>query len=127
VPDRRRDLLAFLPDDEIEVILKHNEMRYREFEGYDLAHVRKAVAKSRRNGFAYVDGRIVSRMNALGIPVYDSAGNVVAALNLAAITDRVSGDRVADLVRLLRKEAVRLGSALSVKPAKAEPVAAEVV
>jgi DNA-binding IclR family transcriptional regulator len=120
-------LLAFLPDDEIEVILKHNEMRYREFDGYDVAYVRKAIAKSRRNGFAYVDGRIVAGMNALGVPVYDSAGNVVAALSLAAIADRVSGDRVADLVKLLKKEAVRLGSALSVIPAKAEPAAAEVV
>ena len=117
-------LLAFLPDDEIELILKHNAMRFEEFEGYDVAYVRKAIAKSRRNGFAYVDGRIVPGMNALGVPVYDSAGNVVAALSLAAIADRVSGDRIADLVKLLRKEAVRLGSALSVIPAKAEPVAA---
>ena len=120
-------LLAFLPDDEIEVILKHNEMRYREFDGYDVAYVRKAIAKSRRNGFASVDGRIVAGMNALGVPVYDSAGNVVAALSLAAIADRVSGDRVAELVKLLSKEAVRLGSALSVIPAKAGPVAAEAV
>jgi DNA-binding IclR family transcriptional regulator len=120
-------LLAFLPDDEIEVILKHNEMRYWEFDGYDVAYVRKAIAKSRRNGFAYVDGRIVAGMNALGVPVYDSAGNVVAALSLAAIADRVSGDRIADLVKLLRKEATRLGNALSAIPVKAEPVAAEVV
>jgi DNA-binding IclR family transcriptional regulator len=73
-------LVAFLPDDEIEAVLKHNETRYREFDGYNLAYVRKAIAKLRRSGFAYVDGRIVAGMTALGIPIYDSAGNVVAAL-----------------------------------------------
>jgi DNA-binding IclR family transcriptional regulator len=120
-------LLAFLPDDQIDLSLRHNETWFREFEGYDVAYVRKAIVKSRRNGFAFVDGRIVAGMNALGVPVYDKAGNVVAALSLAAIADRVSGDRVADVVKILRKEAVRLGSALSATPAKAEPVAAEAV
>ena len=120
-------LLAFLPDDEIEVTLKHNEMWFREFDGYDVAYVRKAIAKSRRNSFAYVDGRIIPGMNALGVPVYDNTGKVVAALSLAAIADRVSGDRISELVKTLRKEAVRLGNALSAIPGKAELVAIEVV
>jgi DNA-binding IclR family transcriptional regulator len=117
-------LLAFLPDDEIEVILKQNEVRFREFDGYDVTYIRKAIVKSQRDGFAYVGGRIVAGMNALGVPVYDSAGNIVAALSLAAIADRVSGDRIAALVKLLKREAVRLGDALSVK---AGSVAAEAV
>jgi DNA-binding IclR family transcriptional regulator len=120
-------LLAFLPDNQIDLSLRHNETWFKEFEGYDVAYVRKAIVKSRRNGFAFVDGRIVAGMNALGVPVYDKAGNVVAALSLAAITDRVSGDRIADLVKILRKEAVHLGNALSATPARAEPVAAEAV
>jgi DNA-binding IclR family transcriptional regulator len=118
-------LLAFLPDDQVELALRHNETWFREFEGYDVAYVRKAIAKSRRDRFAFVDGRIVAGMNALAVPVYDKAGNVVAALSLAAITDRVSGDRIADLVKILRKEAVRLGDALSPATGKPELAAAE--
>jgi DNA-binding IclR family transcriptional regulator len=117
-------LLAFLPDDQIELSLRQNEMWFKEFKGYDVAYVRKAIAKSRRNGFAYVDGRIVAGMNALGVPVYDRGGDVVAALSLAAISDRVSGDRVASLVKILKKEAARLGDALSVT-GKAELVIAK--
>jgi DNA-binding IclR family transcriptional regulator len=112
-------LLSFLPDSEVETALRHNEMWFREFDGYDVAYVRKAIAKSRRNGFAFVDGRIVAGMNALGVPVYDRTGNVVAALSLAAISDRVSGDRLASLVKILKKEAVRFGNALSEVPGKA--------
>jgi DNA-binding IclR family transcriptional regulator len=118
-------LLAFLPDDQVEASLRHNEIWFREFEGYDVAYVRKTIVKSRRNGFAYVEGRIVAGMNALGVPVYDRTGNVVAALSLAAISDRVSSDRVASLVKILKKEAVRLGNALSVVTGKLELVTAE--
>jgi DNA-binding IclR family transcriptional regulator len=118
-------LLAFIPDDQVELSFRHNEMWFREFAGYDVAYVRKAIAKSRRNGFAFVDGRIVAGMNALGVPVYDKTGNVIAALSLAAITDRVSGDRVAELVKILRKEAVRLGDALSAVTGKPELATAE--
>lgn len=111
-------LLAFLPDDEIEIALEHNEAWFRDYEGHDIAYVRKAVAKSRRNGFAFVDGRIIPGMNAMGVPVHDNTGKVVAALSLAAIVDRVSGDRVAELASVLKKEAIRLGHALSATPAK---------
>jgi DNA-binding IclR family transcriptional regulator len=105
-------LLSFLPDDEVESILTQNETWFAKFEGYDVAYVRKAIAKSRRNGFAFVDGRIVAGMNAIGVPVYDKTGTVVAALSLAAISDRVSGERLASLAKILRKEASRFGATL---------------
>jgi DNA-binding IclR family transcriptional regulator len=107
----------------MEIALRHNETWFREFDGYDVAYVRKAIAKSRRNGFAFVDGRIIPGMNALGVPVYDRSGNVVAALSLAAISDRVGGDRLADLAKLLKKEAVRFGNALSATSDNSVPVA----
>ena len=113
-------LLSFLPNSDVEVALKHNEMWFKEFAGYDTAYVRKAVAKSRKNGYAFVDGRIVPGMNAIGVPVFDTGRNVVAALSLAAISDRVSGERVESLVKILKKEAQHFGNALSTAPS--EPI-----
>jgi DNA-binding IclR family transcriptional regulator len=118
-------LLAFLPDEEIEPILRQNEAWFRQFSGYDAAYVRTAITKSRRQGFAFVDGRIVQGMNAIGVPVYDKSHKVVAALSLAAIVDRVRGDRIAEIVAILQKEAKALGNALSIGPRKT-PQAAEV-
>jgi len=115
-------LLSFLPAGDVEFALKHNEAWFREFAGYDVAYVRKAMAKSRRSGFAFVDGRIVAGMNAIGVPVFDNGGNVVAALSLAAISERVSGDRLESLVKTLKKEAKRFGHALSMTPANSELV-----
>jgi DNA-binding IclR family transcriptional regulator len=119
-------LLAFLPDEEIELILKQNEAWFREFKGYDAAHVRTAIAKSRKQGFAFVDGRIVQGMNAIGVPVYDKSRRIVAALSLAAIADRVSGKRIAEIVAILQNEAKLLGDSLFITSRKA-PHTAEAV
>ena len=51
-------------------------------------------------------------MNAIGVPILDASGCPVAALSLAAITDRVSGARVAQLARMLAREATELGKAM---------------
>ena len=67
------------------------------------------VTETRARGFAFNDGHIVSAMNAVGVPVLDSEGRVVAALSLAAIRERVAPPRLDDLVALLRAEAVHLG------------------
>ena len=119
-------LLAFLADEEVAPILKQNEAWFRQFRGYDAAYVRGEIAKSRKRGFTFVDGRIVQGMNAIGVPVYDKTQKVVAALSLAAIADRVSGNRIAEIVALLQKEAKLLGNALSIIPGK-PPFAAEAV
>jgi DNA-binding IclR family transcriptional regulator len=110
-------LLAFLPDEEIKAALERNKVWLRDFQGHDSISVWKAVAKSRRNGFSFVDGRIIPGMNAIGVPVYDQSNKIVAALSLAAITSRVSGDRIQELVSVLKKEATVLSASLSANPA----------
>ena len=112
-------LLAFLSDEEIEAVLKQNESWLRSFKGYDSAYVWKAVAKTRRQGFSFVDGRIIHGMNAIGVPVYDNSRKVVAALSLAAIASRVSGDRITEIVAILKREAAALGTSSSINPSLA--------
>jgi DNA-binding IclR family transcriptional regulator len=106
-------LLAFLADEAIEAVLKQNETWLRSFKGYDSAYIWKAIAKSRREGFSFVDGRIIHGMNAIGVPVFDNSRKVVAALSLAAIASRVSGDRITEIVTILKKEAATLGASPS--------------
>ena len=110
-------LLAFLPDQEIEAVLKQNESWLRNIKGYDSAYIWKAVTKTRRHGFSFVDGRIIHGMNAIGVPVFDNSRKVVAALSLAAIAGRVSGDRITEIVAILKKEAATLGASPSMNPA----------
>ena len=76
--------------------------------GYSITYLKGAVAEARRYGFSFVDGRRIPGMNAIGVPVHDASGSVVAALSVAAIADRVSGDRIAELAAILQREAAAL-------------------
>jgi DNA-binding IclR family transcriptional regulator len=60
-------------------------------------------------------------MNAMGVPIIGADGRPVGALSLAAITDRVSGTRVARLARILIRDALELGRAMGLR---AEPLPA---
>lgn len=110
-------LLAFEPDEEVTRILRRNVDARRDFAAFDDAGLREMVADARRLGYAYNDGRIVSAMAALGVPVRDGEGRVLAALSVAAIRERMTAARVAELAELLKEEAGELGRVLGVGPA----------
>jgi hypothetical protein len=63
------------------------------------------VRAARKCGFALNDGQIMAAMWAVGVPVRDGSGRVVAALSVAAITERLQGKRLDEVVGLLRREA----------------------
>jgi DNA-binding IclR family transcriptional regulator len=105
-------LLAFLPDAEVDTMLQKSESWIVQYPGYSVAHLRQAIAQARRTGFAFNDGRRIPSMHAIGVPVRDASGAVVAALSVAAIADRVSGDRIAELAAILQREAATLSKSL---------------
>jgi DNA-binding IclR family transcriptional regulator len=108
-------LLAFLPDPTVERILKRNEAWMRDFQNFDAEQLRRLVARARAAGYAENEGRIVSGMNAVAVPVFDSTGAPVAALSLAAIRERMTTERITELVGLLKAEA-RLVESLLHRP-----------
>jgi DNA-binding IclR family transcriptional regulator len=107
-------LLAFLADEDIDLLLRKNESWIAQFPGYSTDYLRSAVAEARRYGFSYVDGRRIPGMNAIGVPVRDGSGNVVAALSVAAIAERISGDRISELAGILHREAAALSASISI-------------
>jgi DNA-binding IclR family transcriptional regulator len=102
-------MFAFLPDDEIDALLNKNGGWLVRYPGHARKELLAKVAETRRRGYSLVEGRIVPGMNAMGVPVIGTEGRAVAALSLAAIADRVSGPRVAQLARMLTREARELG------------------
>jgi DNA-binding IclR family transcriptional regulator len=110
-------LLAWLPDGEIEDIVERNRGWLGRYPGFTKSYVSTIVAETRRYGFSFVDERIIPGMRAIGVPVLGNDGRPLAALSLAAITARVSGDRVNELVALLKTEAQELAYILQASPA----------
>lgn len=112
-------LLAFLPDDEIETILDRNRRWLQDYAGFSSDELRRLVVRTRADGYALNDGRIVPAMQAIGIPIMSRDGRPTAALSLAAIRDRMQPGRLAGLVRRLREEAHALADVLE-PPGRAE-------
>jgi DNA-binding IclR family transcriptional regulator len=94
-------LLAALSDDEIERVIEQNAAKLAEYPGYGVEQLREMVARSRADGYAFNEGRIVSGMFAIGVPVRDPLGAPIAALTIAATTDRMQGERRMALVSWL--------------------------
>ena len=97
--------MAFLADDEIDQIVSKNSAWLARYPGHGRTALRAMVAETRRNGFSFVEGRIVQGMNAIGAPILDNEGCPVGALSVAAISERVRGKRVLELARGLQRDA----------------------
>jgi DNA-binding IclR family transcriptional regulator len=109
-------LFAFLPDNEIAATIERNAAWLARYRGHSRKELLAKVQDTRRRGFSFVEGKIVPGMNAMGVPILGSDGRPVAALSLAAITDRVSGSRVGELARMLAREAAELAKAMLLTP-----------
>jgi DNA-binding IclR family transcriptional regulator len=103
-------VLAFLDDDDCESALTAVAPRLKEWPGHTAELLRRRIRGARRCGYALNDGQILSAMWAVGVPVRDGAGRVVAALSVAAITERLQGRRLGEVVGLLRAEAAAIES-----------------
>jgi DNA-binding IclR family transcriptional regulator len=101
-------LLAFLPDVEIDDIVKRNSRWLQDFQRFLPDELSVLVARTRRDGYALNEGRIIPGMNAIGVPVFNTSGEPIASLSLAAIKDRMGPERIPELVQALHAEAKNL-------------------
>ena len=102
-------MLSCLPAPEVErIIASRHEARLP----YRLSDedVRRMVADARRQGFSYVEGRIVSGIGTVGVPVVMD-GVPVAALSVSAIQARMDKTRRAQIASALLREAAGIAGA----------------
>lgn len=121
-------LLAFMPDAEreaaLEILAAQLPARYPRIT-MALLHERIAVARER--GYVVLLDVVVERMGGIAAPIFDPDGRPVAALSIAALSDRILG-REAALAQALRREStvcqVRWAEALRPDRAPQAPAAA---
>jgi DNA-binding IclR family transcriptional regulator len=106
-------LLAALNDEEIAGVIAQNADRLALYPNYDPELTRKAVTRTRSEGWAFNDGQVVSGMSAIGVAVRDRNNRPLAALSVAAITERMQGDRRTALVGWMQDAASHLGERLA--------------
>ncbi len=101
-------MLAFLPEDEVDQVVRKNEEWLKTFSAIDRDVLMRLVKRTREQGHSFVEGLILPGMFAIGMPVYDAVGRPFAALSMSAIADRMQPRRIAELVALLKSEAREL-------------------
>jgi DNA-binding IclR family transcriptional regulator len=106
-------LLAALDDAEIGEVIERNAAKLAEYPNYGIDQLHAMVARSRADGYAFNEGRIISGMFAIGVPVRDQEGRPVAALTVAATTERMQGERRMALVSWITDAANSLGERLN--------------
>ncbi|NWA03667.1 IclR family transcriptional regulator [Pseudomonas gingeri] len=102
-------ILAFLPEDERETVIRYNLPRLRDFHLYDEVFLRSEVESVRKLGYAGRNTGVLQGMAGVAVPILDREGRAVAALSVATISDRLGPDRLPTVVELLKREAALIG------------------
>jgi IclR family pca regulon transcriptional regulator len=100
-----RILLAALPQDEARAILDRSELvAYTNRTKADLPSITTELAVVAAQGFAVIDQELELGLCSIAVPLYNSAGQTIAALNIGAQTARASTSRmIASFLPLMRK------------------------
>jgi DNA-binding IclR family transcriptional regulator len=101
-------ILAHLAPNECEEILRYNVPRLMGMGTLDGVHLRAEIARTRKQGYSAEDTGVIAGVAAVAVPVWDAAGHVVAALSVATLSTRLSGERLSVVLDLLKKEAALL-------------------
>ncbi len=104
-------ILSALPPAKASAILKANAPRFAPYQ-VTLEALTARLVKSREAGYVYADPAIVRSTRALAFPVFDLAGNPVAAVSTITIRQRLPVSRIAGLVSSFQRAAAELSSAL---------------
>lgn len=104
-------MLQAMQDDELKAVVRENSGRLAAF-GTTAASVLKDARAAVKRG--YVSARVpgVEGVNAIALPIVDARGSAVAAIAVAAITQRMSRSRQVEIFRIVQSEVVRAGRLL---------------
>jgi DNA-binding IclR family transcriptional regulator len=97
-------LLAWQSQAEIEAVLPFVAQRLPHYPKVSLMWLRNEIERTRDRGYGLFLNMLVDRMGAVGVPVFGSGGRPIAALSIAALSDRISS-RLDALVEMLKREA----------------------
>jgi DNA-binding IclR family transcriptional regulator len=99
-----RPLIAYLPDDEIDSILKVNPpRRFTDYTMTDVQQIKAELKKLRRQGYCYSDQEVTVGARGLGAPIFNYAGTVIASLCLAGAVHNFTKSKIPTFVSLLLK------------------------
>lgn len=106
-------ILAYLPEEEREAIIKFNMPRIMDRAAIDEVDLRIKIEEVRRVGAAQMNFEMIEGMAGLGVPVLDRNGIAVASLSIGTLASRLTDTRSGTITDLLKAEAQAISSKLN--------------
>jgi DNA-binding IclR family transcriptional regulator len=106
-------ILANLPEDEREAVIRFNMPRLLDRGFLDEAALRSALARTRDQGWVNLNTGLIPGMAGVGVPLFDAQNRVVAALSVGTLAERLSSERLPHVVKMLQTEAEAVAARLN--------------
>jgi DNA-binding IclR family transcriptional regulator len=97
-------LLAWMSDEEVEAVMPAIAARLDRYPRITTGLLARHVAEARRRGYVVLLDVVVERMGGIAVPIMGRDARPVAALSVAALTDRIT-ERERQLAVALKREA----------------------
>ncbi len=106
-------LLAFLPDDELDRLLKTKEFaRHNSRTIFSKSTLKRELQLVRQSGHSFDDEEDEPGVRCIGAPVFDEDGTAVAAISVAGISSQITRNRVPVLAALVKRAAGNISARL---------------
>lgn len=115
-------ILAYLPAEEFDEVMSHVSGQVEQAAKLSTQDLHQSVHATRKQGYSFIRNRVTLGVTAIGVPVFDSLDRPIAAISIAAIDERMRGDRVDTLATNLRQQAQLMRQAIvssHIKPHRA--------
>jgi DNA-binding IclR family transcriptional regulator len=106
-------LLAYQEDSYVESFLKKVHLvRLTQNTITDPAQLRKELKTIRKQGHSFSDQEADPGARAIGAPIFDHRGKIVAGLSIAGPRDRINEKNMVRLIRLLKETVAKISKDL---------------
>jgi len=106
-------LLAWLPEDEVDVLLTEPLPAYTDTTRTDPAALRAELGRVRADGYSVSVGELESNLHGVAAPVLDGGERPCAVVSIWGPTDRVTEDRFPELGALVARAAAEISANLA--------------
>lgn len=108
-----RAILSFLKDEEIEDIVENEQLiKYTENTAVEKEKIWDMILESRRKGYTVSFGEMEPQTAAVGAPIFDYTGKVVAAISTAGPEQRFDATKLPEIIEKTVQTAKEISKAL---------------
>lgn len=109
-------LIAYLPEIELDRLLKPGLLRYNENTITTVRKLKEEFERIRRLGYAVDDEEETIGLRCIGAPILDPTGQVVAAISVAGTTSQISAENLSSFAGKVKETALAISEELGFNP-----------